>query len=227
MAPVSQPSFNPSQSALTNTAKTRLSELDPQGSLKNWSKRRKSPEPHVHQTLPQSLPDVLEEAHQSETHWVFLDTPGHDTATAAAAAAVADLIIIPCKVQSMKDFDSVMLTLAEANRAGKPAYVLMNQVPPNAPKLVRQKQIEIQQGYDIAVLSKSLSRRVDFEYCDEHGLSAAEYNPNGAACRRNPQAIYAGSIDIHHAENRQARGVNPHRDAHRCDATRARSSRRT
>ena len=75
----------------------------------------------------------------------------------------------------------MMLTLAEANRANKPAYVLMNQVPPNSPKLIRQKQVLIQQEYEIAVLSKCLSRRVDFEYCDEKGLSAAEYNPNGQA----------------------------------------------
>lgn len=167
--------------AVQHGQNTLVVELDPQGSLKNWSRRREAEQPKVHQTLPQSLPEVLDEASENNTHWVFLDTPGHDTATASAAAAHADLIIIPCKIQSMKDFDSVMLTLAEANRADKPAYVLMNQVPPNSPKLLRQKQIEIQQEYNVAVLSKCLSRRVDFEYCDARGLSAAEYNPNGAA----------------------------------------------
>ena len=125
--------------------------------------------------------DVLQEAEERDTHWVFLDTPGHDTSTAAAAASHADLILIPCKIQSTKDFDAVMLTLAEANRASKPAYVLMNQVPPNSPKLIRQRQIEIQREFEIAVMSRHLSRRADFEYCDAQGLSAAEYNPEGAA----------------------------------------------
>ena len=32
---------------------TRIIELDPQGTLKNWSKRREDPQPAVHQTLPQ------------------------------------------------------------------------------------------------------------------------------------------------------------------------------
>lgn len=169
--------------AVQHGQKTLIVELDPQGSLKNWSKRRESEEPRVHQTLPQSLGDVLQDAREENTNWVFLDTPGHDTSTAAAAAAHADLIIIPCKIQSMKDFDSVMLTLTEANRVKKPAYVLMNQVPPNSPKFVRRKQVEIQREYDIAVLSKYLSRRADFEYCDEKGLSAAEYNPEGAAAQ--------------------------------------------
>lgn len=167
--------------ATQHRQKTLVIELDPQGSLKNWSKRRAAEEPRVHQTLPQSLGDVIAEARENDVNWVFLDTPGHDTSTAAAAAAHADLIIIPCKIQSMKDFDSVMLTLAEANRVKKPAYVLMNQVPPNAPKFIRQKQVEIQREYEIAVLSKHLSRRADFEYCDAKGLSAAEYNPKGAA----------------------------------------------
>lgn len=176
--------------AVQHGQKTLIVELDPQGSLKNWSKRRQAFEPRVHQTLPQSLGDVLDEARHERTNWVFIDTPGHDTSTAAAAAAHADLILIPCKIQSMKDFDSVMLTLAEANRVQKPAYVLMNQVPPNSPKLIRQKQVEIQQEYEIAVLSKCLSRRADFEYCDAKGMSAAEYNPNGAAAQETKR-LYA------------------------------------
>lgn len=167
--------------AVQHSQKTLIVELDPQGTLKNWSKRRDAQQPAVLQTLPQSVGDVLTQARTDSTHWVFIDTPGHDTSTACAAAAEADLILIPCKIQSMKDFDAVMATLAEANRANKPAYVLMNQVPPNSPKLVRNKQVEIQREYNVAVLSKYLSRRADFEYCDERGLSAAEYNPRGAA----------------------------------------------
>jgi hypothetical protein len=81
----------------------------------------------------------------------------------------------------MKDVDAILPTIAEAERAQKPVYVIMNQVPPNAPKLVRRRQLGIQRDYNIRVLSLCLSRRADFEYCDAHGLSAAEYNPQGAA----------------------------------------------
>ncbi len=169
---------------------TLVIELDPQGSLKNWSKRRINEQPRVMQTLPQSLDDMLEEARENDVHWVFLDTPGHDTSTAAAAAAHADIILIPCKIQSMKDFDAVMATLTEANRVNKPAYVLMNQVPPNSPRLIRNKQVEIQREYNVTVLSKFLSRRVDFEYCDAKGLSAAEFNPDGAAAEET-QRLFA------------------------------------
>ena len=167
--------------AVQHGQNTLIVELDPQGTQKNWSRRRESPQPRVYQTLPQSLDDVLDEARENDTHWVFLDTPGHDTATAAAAASAADIIIVPCKIQSMKDFDSVMLTLNEANRANKPVYVLMNQAPPNSKKMIAAKREEIEAAYQIPVLSKYLSRRVDFEYCDAKGLSAAEFNPHGAA----------------------------------------------
>ena len=173
--------------AVQHGQNTLVVELDPQGTLKRWSDRRSANypdyvnQPRVIQTLPQSLDDVLEEARQNDVHWVFLDTPGHNASTAAAAAEFADIILIPCKIQSVKDFDSVLLSLAEANRVNKPAYVLMTQVPPNAHKFVRTRQIEIQQEYNIAVLSKHLSRRADFEYCDAKGLSAAEHNPKGEA----------------------------------------------
>ena len=141
---------------------TLIIELDPQGTLKNWSNRREAAEPRVHQTLPQSVSEVLAEARGNGVDWVFLDTPGHSTSAASHAAEHADLILIPCKIQSTKDFDSVLLTLAEANRVHKPAYVVMNQVPPNSPKLARRKQVEIQREYNISVLSRYLTRRADF-----------------------------------------------------------------
>ena len=156
-------------------------ELDPQGTLKDWSNRREAEQPRVIQTLPQSIGDELRDAGYRGVDWVFIDTPGHHNPAAVAAAAYADLILIPCKILSMKDVDAILPTIAEAERAHKPAYVIMNQVPPNAPKLVRRRQVSIQEDYKIKVLSLCLSRRADFEYCDARGLSAAEYNPQGAA----------------------------------------------
>lgn len=160
---------------------TLIVELDPQGTLKDWSNRREADHPQVHQTLPQSIGDVLEDARERGVDWVFIDTPGHHNPAAVAAAAYADVIFIPCKILSMKDVDAILPTITEAERAQKPVYVIMNQVPPNAPKLVRKRQLSIQESFDIKVLSLCLSRRADFEYCDAHGLSATEYNPKGAA----------------------------------------------
>ncbi len=163
--------------------RTLIVELDPQGTLKDWSDRREADHPKVLQTLPQSLGDVLEDACSNGVDWVFIDTPGHHNPAAITIAANADLILIPCKILSTKDVDAILPTIAEAERAQKPAYVLMNQVPPNAPKLVRNRQIRIQEEYGIKVLSLSLSRRADFEYCDAQGLSAGEFNPAGPAAQ--------------------------------------------
>ena len=160
---------------------TLILELDPQGTLKDWSKRRESTKPEVHQTLPQSIGDVLEDARERGVDWVFIDTPGHHNPVAVAAAPYADLILIPCKILSMKDVDAILPTIAEAEQANKRAFVFMNQVPPNAPKLVRRRQVSIQKHYNIQVLSLCFSRRADFEYCDAFGLSAAEFNPKGVA----------------------------------------------
>jgi len=160
---------------------TLIVELDPQGTLKDWSNRREAVHPEVHQTLPQSIGDVLSTARDRGVDWVFLDTPGHHNPAAVAAARYADLILIPCKILSMKDVDAILPTIKEAEQSSKPTFVVMNQVPPNAPKLVRNRQLAIQKHYNIKVLSLYLSRRADFEYCDTRGLSAAEYNPQGAA----------------------------------------------
>ena len=160
---------------------TLIVELDPQGTLKDWSNRREATQPEVYQTLPQSVGDVLDDARNRGVEWVFIDTPGHHNPAAAAAAAHADVVLIPCKILSMKDVDAILPTINEAGHAKKPTFVVMNQVPPNAPKLVRRRQVSIQKHYDIQVLSLCLSRRADFEYCDAFGQSAAEFNPQGAA----------------------------------------------
>ena len=73
-------------------------ELDPQGTLKDWSNRREANQPRVIQTLPQSIGDVLLDAGYRGVDWVFIDTPGHHNPAAIAAAAYADLILIPCKL---------------------------------------------------------------------------------------------------------------------------------
>jgi chromosome partitioning protein len=186
--------------ALQNGQNTLIIELDPQGTLKDWSRRRTATEPRVHQTLPQSLSEVLEEARSDGANWVFVDTPGHYTPAVMAAAEQADLILIPCKIQSMKDFDAVLQTIEEAERFDKPSYVLMNQVPPNSSRLVRQRQTAILEKHDIVVLSKYLTRRADFEYCDARGLSAQEYRPDGAAAEEIRQLFaLVQSIFIAHA----------------------------
>jgi len=161
--------------------RTLIIELDPQGTLKDWSNRREATSPEVHQTLPQSIGDVLSDARERGVDWVFIDTPGHHNPAAVAAAPHADVILIPCKILSMKDIDAILPTIAEAQQAKKPAFVVMNQVPPNAPKLARRRQVSIQKHYNIQVLSLFFSRRADFEYCDSFGLSAAEFNPKGVA----------------------------------------------
>ncbi|MEM9741732.1 MAG: AAA family ATPase [Pseudomonadota bacterium] len=160
---------------------TLIIELDPQGTLKNWSKRRQAEHPRVVQTLPQSLGEVLEEARAAGVHWVFIDTPGQQSTASNAAAAAADLILIPCKVQSTKDLDAAVFSINDAKRSGKRAYVLLTQVPPKGTRLVRHRQLSIQREHGITVLSRYLSRRAAFEYCDAHGLSAAEFRPDSQA----------------------------------------------
>ena len=79
---------------------TLIVELDPQGTLKDWSNRRKADSPPVHQTLPQSIGDVLDDARDRGVDWVFIDTPGHHNHSAAAASAHSDVILIPFKLLS-------------------------------------------------------------------------------------------------------------------------------
>ena len=109
--------------------KTALFDLDPQASASSWSDKRSNPSPAVVSAQASRLPGLLEQAAAQDADLVIIDSaPNADTASLAAAKA-ADLILIPCRPASF-DLNAIGTTLSLAAVASKPAYVLLNAVPP-------------------------------------------------------------------------------------------------
>ncbi len=169
-------------------------EIDPQGTLWNWSERREAVQPVVIQTLPQSLGKELQKLRDMDADWVFIDTPGVHGQGILEAARQSDLILIPSRV-SMKDVDAMLPTIEGAELAKKPFYVLFNQVTPNSAVQFRERKAAIEANYGAAILPVYFSRRADFEHCDIGGLSAAELNPSGVAAAEI-EAVYQCLVDI-------------------------------
>jgi chromosome partitioning protein len=109
--------------------KTALFDLDPQASASSWSDKRNHPSPAVVSAQAARLPGLLEQAAAQSADLVIIDSAPNADAASLAAARAADLILIPCRPAAF-DLNAIGTTLNLAAVAGKPAYVVLNAVPP-------------------------------------------------------------------------------------------------
>ncbi|MDR3635603.1 MAG: ParA family protein [Isosphaeraceae bacterium] len=108
---------------------TALFDLDPQASASTWSDKRKAPSPTVISAQAARLPSLLEQARSQAADLVIIDSAPNADAASLAAARAADLILIPCRPASF-NLGAIGTTLNLAAVAGKPAFVVLNAVPP-------------------------------------------------------------------------------------------------
>jgi len=118
--------------------RTALFDLDPQASATSWADRRKQSAPTVIAGQAPRLTNLLEQAVEQSADLVVIDSAPNADAASLAAARAADLILIPCRPAAF-DLNAIATTLNLAAVAQKPAYVLLNAVPPLGRNLARIK----------------------------------------------------------------------------------------
>ena len=159
-----------------------LIDMDPQATAETWSAWRKNDEhPAVVSAKAPTLGRTLEKARSLGAGLVVIDTPPLAQAEAAEAAHLADMMLIPCKPNAF-DLHAVRLTASLAKTVGKPAFVLFNGGPPNAPNIYAQAG-ELVQRFGLTIAPVRLSDRADFRNATNSGQAAQEIEPNGRAAR--------------------------------------------
>ena len=83
-----------------------LFDLDPQASAALWADHRGEPFPAVVPAQAPRLAGLLAQARDGGADLVLIDTPPEADGIASAAAAVADLTLIPCRPSAL-DLDAV------------------------------------------------------------------------------------------------------------------------
>lgn len=157
-----------------------LVDMDPQATAETWASWRKNEEhPAVVAAKAPTLARTLERAKGLGADLVVIDTPPLAQAEATEAARLADLILIPCKPNAF-DLHAVRLTASMAKGSGKPAFVVFNEGPPNAPNIYAQAS-ELVERFGLAVAPVRLSDRADFRVATSSGQAAQEIEPNGRA----------------------------------------------
>ena len=174
-----------------------LIDMDPQATAETWSVWRQNDEhPAVVAAKAPTLSRTLAKANQLGADLVVIDTPPLAQAEAAEAVREADLILIPCRPAAF-DLHAIRMTGRMAQTASKPAFVMFNGGPPNAPNIYIQAA-ELVRQLGLTVAPVRLSDRAAYRAATNTGQAAQEIEPAGKAAAEVTQlwAWLATELDV-------------------------------
>ncbi len=156
-----------------------LIDLDPQVSACDWKDIRGDKAPVVAATPVPHLDRALKAAAGAGADLAIVDTAGRTNDAAAAAARVADLILIPLQ-PSLIDLKTLGATLEIIRLAGgKPARALLTRV--RAAGTRHEDTTVWLQSQGVEVCPFSLGERVTYQDAYAQGLGVLEADPSGKA----------------------------------------------
>jgi len=154
-------------------------DLDPQASAAAWKDSRPQDAPVIVSAPATRLHPALQAARTGGAALVVIDTAPHASDDALAAAEAADLVLIPCRA-GILDLRAIGTTARAVKLAGKPAYVVLNAVPPRASQMLDDARAAVAvHGLDVAPVA--LRQRSAYVHALTAGQTAQEYEPQGPA----------------------------------------------
>ena len=170
-------------------------DLDPQATAASWGDRRTAEAPEVISGQAARLPALVNAARQNGADFLVLDTAPNADQVVSLAARAADLVLIPCRAATF-DLEAIETTLMLARAALKPAYVVLNAVPPRSS--VGKEAAEGLAARGAQVAPHQLTHRAAFAHGVIDGRSAQEFEPHGKAADEI-EALYewlCGVVDM-------------------------------
>src|SRR4029453_3947324 len=123
------------------------------------------------------LDEALATAQKNVFDLVFIDTPGRDEPSTAAAIRAADFCIIPCR-PTPADMRATPPTIATIGRLNKPVAFVLTQTPPRSYRIR-----EAENGLSVLGMVAPVHTVLRNAYQDAlgAGLGVTEYEPEGRA----------------------------------------------
>ncbi len=154
-------------------------DLDPQASSTGWKDNRTEETPVAVSLQFSRLGQTLAASQQSGAAFAFIDSAPHSDQVAMAAAESADLILIPCRA-GILDIRAIAMTAKIAKIAGKPAFVILNALPPQATSLIAEARDAVAvHGLELAPVA--IHQRAAYAHSLIDGHVAMEFDPKGKA----------------------------------------------
>ena len=154
-------------------------DLDPQASAASWKDSRSDETPIVVSLPHTRLAQGLQAAQDGNAAIAVIDTAPHSEAAAVAAARAADFVSNPCRA-GILDLRAIGTTAELVMLAQKPAFVVLNAIPPRARQLLNDARAAVE-VHDLQVAPVALQQRAAFAHVLTVGQTAPEYEPQGRA----------------------------------------------
>jgi chromosome partitioning protein len=170
-------------------------DLDPQGTAASWGDRRQADAPEVVSGQAARLSVLIEAARTNGAAFLVVDTAPNADQTALRAAQSADVVLIPCRAATF-DLEAIKATLTLSQLAQKPAFVVLNAIPPRSGIGREAAEGLTAQGAKVAPVM--LSQRAAFTHGVIDGRTAQEFEPGGKAAEEIA-SLYAwvcGIVDM-------------------------------
>jgi len=170
-------------------------DLDPQATAASWGDRRTASAPEVISGQAARLPALMKAAGDNGADFLILDTAPNADQTASLAARAADLVLIPCRAAAF-DLEAIETTLMLSKVADRPAYVVLNAVPPRSS--IGKEAAEGLTARGARVAPHQLTHRAAFAHGVIDGRTAQEFEPQGKAAEEI-EALYrwlCGIVDM-------------------------------
>jgi len=136
---------------------------------------------------------------------VFIDTAPHAENAALMAARAADIVLVPCR-PSVVDLRAINASANIAQLAGKPAWVVLNQVP--ARGTLAAEAAEALETADIDLAPVTLGNRVGYIHAFTEGRGVVEYEPGSKAAdeiRRLLKFIIKSAKEANNGQEKHAK----------------------
>jgi chromosome partitioning protein len=154
-------------------------DLDPQASATGWKDNRSDETPVAVSLQFSRLTQTLAASKQNGAAFAFIDSAPHSDQVAMAAAEAADLILIPCRA-GILDIRAIAMTAKIAKLAGKPVFVILNALPPQATSLIAEARDAVAvHGLELAPVA--IHQRAAYAHSLIDGHVAMEFDPKGKA----------------------------------------------
>jgi chromosome partitioning protein len=154
-------------------------DTDPQATAAAWGDWRGDFQPAVITCPPARLAATIQKAVRDGCEAVVIDTPPHGETASREAVKVADLVLIPTRPRAF-DLHAVQATAEMVADGKKPAFVVLNGLPPRATRLVAEATAFVE-GLGLRVCPVSFGDRAAFHRASAAGAVAMENEPDGKA----------------------------------------------
>jgi chromosome partitioning protein len=163
--------------------RTVIVDLDPQRSAAGWWETRTAETPEMVEATPGELRGVLDAARADGVALCVIDTRPSAGADAAAAAALADLVLIPTR-PAIFDLKAIGATVDVVTATRIPAFIVLNGTPASrgvgeASTTADARRALTAYGIPVAVVSVGLRAALAHALVDGHAVN--EFDPAGKA----------------------------------------------